>query len=285
MPQVAALYRYPVKGFTPESVTELLVRSDGRIAGDRVLAFRFAEAADPEDRDGLEYWPKAKGLALQDFPSLAALRLSYDEGARRVRITATGREAASDAGRVLVDAGLDPAGRAALASAVAEHLLDGPEGGRLRRTGRLPLALVGDGAHSRFQDRPRGYVSVHGSGSVAALGSAVGGGVDHRRFRSNIVIDGLPAWEELRWSGRVRIGGLVFRTEGPIVRCLATHANPDTGVRDLRVLTTLTRELGQEEPTLGRLLLPEGSAPARAGTSEGAAALGVIRLGDVVEVL
>ena len=31
MPHVAALYRHPVKGFTPESRDSLVVRADGRI--------------------------------------------------------------------------------------------------------------------------------------------------------------------------------------------------------------------------------------------------------------
>ena len=44
MPRVAALYRYPVKGFTPEPCTGLTVLPEGRVAGDRVLAFRFANA-------------------------------------------------------------------------------------------------------------------------------------------------------------------------------------------------------------------------------------------------
>lgn len=65
-------------------------------------------------------------------------------------------------------------------------------------------------------------------------------GIDDRRFRSNIVIDDAAAWQELAWTGEVCIGDLTFQTAGPIVRCLATHANPDTGVRDAKVLTTLT---------------------------------------------
>ncbi len=133
-----------------------------------------------------------------------------------------------------------------------------PEGRRLRRPGRLPLVLVGDGQTPRFHDRARGYVSVHGRGSVRALGEALGMGIDDRRFRSNIVIDDAAAWQELAWTGEVCIGDLTFQTAGPIVRCLATHANPDTGVRDAKVLTTLTGALAQQEPTLGRLLLPAG---------------------------
>ncbi|MBK0418196.1 MOSC domain-containing protein [Leucobacter sp. CSA1] len=263
MARVAALSRYPVKGFTPEPRESLTVQPDGRIAGDRVLAFRFADAAVPERRDGLDYWPKAKGLALQDFPSLAALRLSYDADAQRVRIGIGDEE--------LVEAGLDAAGRAELVGAVTDFVLASPEAKRLRRPGRLPLVLVGDGVRSRFQDRPRGYVSLHGGASLAALNAALGGPVDDRRFRSNVVVDGLEAWEELEWRGRVRIGDVAFSTEEPIVRCLATHANPDTGVRDAPVLTALTRRLGQREPTLGQLLLPVGTG-------------GVIRIGDEVSV-
>lgn len=265
MPRVTALYRHPIKGLTPESVDSLRVQPDGRVAGDRVLAFRFADAATPEDRDGLAYWPKAKGLALQDFPAVAALRTSYDDDRRLVRI--------EHAGSVLVEGGLDEAGRADLADAVADFVLATPEGRRLRRPGRLPLVLVGDGMTSQFQDRARGYISVHSKESVTALGDALRMTIDDRRFRSNIVIEGVPAWAELEWADRVHVGAVEFETQGPIVRCLATHANPDSGIRDAKVLTTLTDAVGQSEPTLGRLLLP---------TVESAASCGTLHVGDSV---
>ncbi|UPL18929.1 MOSC domain-containing protein [Microbacterium aurugineum] len=270
MARVVALYRHPIKGLTPERRDALTVQTDGRIAGDRVLAFRFADAAVPEDRDGLDYWPKSKGLALQDFPALAALRTGYDDETRRVRI--------EHSGTVLVEAGLDDDGRRELTAAVTEFVLASPEGRRLRRPGRLPLVLVGDGETSRFQDRPRGYVSVHGRGSVHALGEALGMSVDDRRFRSNVVIDDSAPWSELDWTGEVRVGGVVFQAAGPIVRCLATHANPDTGVRDAKVLTTLTGSFAQPEPTLGRLLLPCRTPSDHGQLHAG----GVIRVGDEV---
>lgn len=263
MPQVVELTRYPVKGFTAEPRESLVVQADGRIAGDRVLAFRFARAATPEIRDGLEYWPKSKGLSLQDFPNLAALQLAYDDELLRVRITHNGAE--------LVEAGLDDDGRAALVEAVTEFVLASPEGRRLGGPGRMPLALVGDGVTSRFQDRERGFVSVHSRASVAALEAAMDAGVDGRRFRSNVVVDGVEAWQELEWEGELNLGEVTFRTEGPIVRCLATHANPDTGERDVPVLTGLTKQVGQAQPTLGRLLLPGDAG-------------GTIRVGDALNV-
>lgn len=274
MPRVVALFRHPVKGFTPESVDSLCVQPDGRIAGDRVLAFRFADAAAPAQRDGLDYWPKSQGLSLQDFPALAALRVSYDETRRCVRI--------ERGGELLVEAGLDAEGRGLLTEAVTDFVLGTAEGRRLRRPGRLPLVLVGDGERSRFQDRPRGYVSLHSRASVAELGAALDGTVDDRRFRSNVVIDGVEAWDELGWQGEVRIGEVTLRTAGPIVRCLATHANPDTGVRDAKVLTTLTGPLGQDEPTLGRLLLPLRPVPGSSADEDDGWRGGVVRVGDEV---
>ncbi|QEW03882.1 MOSC domain-containing protein [Microbacterium lushaniae] len=258
MPAVTALYRYPVKGFTPERRDELIVQADGRVAGDRVLAFRFAAASEPEMRDGREYWPKDRGLSLMEFPSLARLRLEYDHVELRVRLSA--------GERVVADAGLDAAGRRELEEAVTSFLAETPDARRLAGDGILPLRLVGDGMISRFQDRPRGLVSLHGTASVAAVDAAVPAPVDDRRFRSNIVIDGTAPWEELDWAGHVRIGEVGFEVQRPIGRCAAIMANPDTGERDARLLRILTTDFDQAEPTLGILLLPlDGGGAVRVG--------------------
>lgn len=263
MPHVSALYRYPVKGFTPEPMSELTVQDDGRIAGDRVLAFRFADATEPEDQNGLDYWPKAKGLALMTFPSLARLRVSFDGE----RLTFT------EDGDLVVSAGIDPDGRRELADAVADWILAGPDARRLRRPGHLPLVLVGDGRTSRFQDRARGFVSLHSTASVEDLaGCAPGIPVDSRRFRSNVVVDDMPAWKELEWAetgAEICVGDVALTAQKTIVRCKAIEADPDTGLREADLLTSLTKDLGQQQPTLGCLFLPTHAG-------------GVIRVGDEV---
>ncbi|MGR6741114.1 MOSC domain-containing protein [Microbacterium sp. F1-18] len=263
MSVVSALYRYPVKGFTPEARDELVVQADGRIAGDRVLAFRFADAVEPEDADGLESWPKSRGLALMDFPALAQVTLAFEAEAQRLRLSA--------GGVVLAEVRLDDAGRRELEEAVTAFVLASGDARRLEREGVLPLRLIGDGVISRFQDRARGYVSLHGAASVAEVDAAVAAPVDSRRFRSNIVVSGAGAWDELGWSGRIRIGDVAFDVQRPIGRCAAIMANPDTGERDARLLRVLTTEFDQAEPTLGILLLP-------------AAGGGVVRVGDEVVI-
>jgi uncharacterized protein YcbX len=263
VPVVSALYRYPVKGFTPERRDELIIRPDGRVAGDRVLAFRFADHAEPLDQDGLDYWPKDRGLSLMEFPSLARLTLSFDGTAQRARIDANGM--------LLAEASLDDAGRRELEAAVTAFVEGSPDARRLQGDGALPLRLVGDGRIPRFQDRARGFVSLHGSASVAAVDATVDAPVDDRRFRSNIVVHTSDAWEELMWAGSVRIGDVRFDVQRPIGRCAAIMANPDTGVRDARLLRVLTTQFVQNEPTLGILLLPTDGG-------------GTVRVGDEVEV-
>ncbi|MFT4234828.1 MAG: MOSC domain-containing protein [Microbacterium sp.] len=262
--RVARLYRYPVKGFTPVPCDEIVVQDDGRVQGDRVLAFRFADAAAPEERDGFDYWPKSKGLALMDFPSLGRLQLSFDGETLRI----------AEGDEVIVEAGLDEAGRRQISDRVGSWMIAGPEVRRLNRPGRLPLKLVGDGVTSRFQDRPRGFITLHGEATVDDVGSKVSAPVDDRRFRSNIVIEGSNPWEELQWASdgaTLEIGGVRLVAQAPIGRCMAVAANPDTGIRDVNLMQTLTTEFDQQAPTLGILTLPDGAG-------------GTIRVGDELTV-
>lgn len=262
-PRVVALYRHPVKGFTPESCDVLTILHD-RVAGDRVFGLRFGDAGEPMSQvQSDDWWPKQQFVNLMNTPGLARLTLRYDDTTRRLEVSRDGQP--------LVEVGLDDAGRARFAEAVAAFVRTLPDAADLDKPGRLPLQLIGDGVTPRYQDRTGGFVTAHGRASLEALGIALADpALDERRFRSNVAIEGVEAWAELGWSGRVRICGVEFKAERPVGRCLATQANPEDGVRDREVLTTLTREIGQAEPQFAVLLTPVTE--------------GTIRLGDPVEV-
>jgi uncharacterized protein YcbX len=261
MPHVVALYRYPVKGFTPESCRTLTVLEEGRIAGDRALAFRFADSGLPEHA-----WSKKYGfVVLANTPGLARLNVRFDPAARRLRI-ALGDE-------VLAEAGLDDAGRAQLAAAVERYAITQTENPLVDHRERRPLQLIGDGATPRYQDSQRGEITLHSRESLAAVAAATRRpGLEETRFRSNIVVEGLSAWEEQDWIGRkVRIGAVELEVTRPKTRCLATHANPRSGERDLAVMQLLVRAFEQQEPTFAVALVASGRG-------------GEIRLGDPVTV-
>ena len=248
MTSVAALYRYPVKGLTAESLDRATVLESGTVAGDRVLGLLFADAG-PAAHDG--WWPKERFTVLMNTPALARLQARFDETMSRVSIALDGV--------TLVVAGLEEAGRARIAAAVTEYVLSLDESPLRGRPERAPLRLVGDGDSPAFQDRGARHITVMGRPSVAALAEAVGREVDERRFRMNVVLDGLEPWEELNWVGHtIRIGELDFDVTGPVVRCLATHANPEGGERDIDVMQTLTSVFGQAQPTMGVLAVLRG---------------------------
>lgn len=260
MPTVTTLYRYPVKGFTPERCERITVLPGGRVAGDRVLNFRFADAPVADTA----WCRKYHGVVLANTPGLARLTVRFDDSAQRLYI------ALGDI--TLANETLDEAGRQRLVDAITGYVLSLDENPLTGQPQHLPLKLVGDGVTPRYQDNEAGQVTLHSRESLASAGTALGADpLDEVRFRHNIVIQSVPAWEEQTWVGhRVRVGAVDFETVVPKVRCLATHANPQTGERDLQVMQTLVQAFAQQQPTFGVGLL------SRAG--------GEIKIGDAITV-
>ena len=262
MPRVVALYRYPVKGFTPESCDRLFVLPEGRVAGDRALAFRFADTQLPEDA-----WSRKYGFTvLANTPGLARLETRFDPGSRRLRIRLDSE--------LIADEYLDDSGRRRLEAAVERYVLGLPDNPLTGHPERRPLRLIGDGITPRYQDSQQGQITLHSRESLSSAAAALRDpALDEQRFRSNIAIEGVGAWEEQNWMGRrLRVGAVEFDVSRPKTRCLATHANPRTGERDLRVMETLVRAFGQREPTFAVALMTSGPG-------------GEIRVGDPVSVL
>ena len=262
MSAVVALYRYPVKGLTPEACNTLTVLSEGRIAGDRVLGFRFSNSAATDAAWSRKY----EFVALVNTPALARLQVSFDHQRLRLRIGL--------GGALLVEAALDDDGRKRISAAIQNHVLglsDNPLSGHPKR---LPLRLVGDCVTPRYQDNEGGQATLHSRATLAAVAAASGDpGLDEARFRSNIVIDGVGAWEENGWVGRrIRIGPVAFDVVKQKIRCLATHANPRTGERDLRVMNLLMNRFSQQEPTFAVSMVTSGPG-------------GEIRVGDAVSLV
>jgi uncharacterized protein YcbX len=257
--RVAALYRYPVKGFTPEKCETLSIVDSGRVAGDRVLGVRFANAAISGDAWGTKH----EFVALVNTPGLARLELIFDHKKLRLRITSRSE--------VIVDENVDDGGRKRIAAAIEDYVLSLAENPLSSHPDRRPLRIVGDGITPRYQDDQAGFVTLHSRESLAALASTANSpDLSEHRFRSNIAIEGVEAWAEQAWVGRkIRIGAVDFEAVSPKTRCLATHANPLTGERDLPIMGILLKAFAREKPTFAIAL-----APHRRG--------GMIHIGDEV---
>lgn len=70
-------------------------------------------------------------------------------------------------------------------------------------------------------------------------------GVDHRRLRPNIVVEGVDGLAERGWPGRrLRIGGALVAVAQLRPRCVMTTYDPDTQEQDLGVLRRIVSEFG-----------------------------------------
>ncbi len=108
-------------------------------------------------------------------------------------------------------------------------------------------------------------VSILNLATVRALESSLEGvPLDLRRFRMNIVIDGLPTFEELSWvSGfpgarEFAIGTVRFRAHDACERCAAVDVDPRTGRRDGllgKPLMRLMESRGYRSPQRGTPLV------------------------------
>ena len=102
-------------------------------------------------------------------------------------------------------------------------------------------------SNAHLTDVPDPWISINSTASLKALSHRAGTDLSPHRFRGNIWIDGLAAWDEAKWIGkRIRVGDAVLEVKQQITRCKATMANPDTGHRDVDVLGTLN-DIGHQE--------------------------------------
>jgi uncharacterized protein YcbX len=81
--------------------------------------------------------------------------------------------------------------------------------------------------------------------SVATDGGVEAVGVDRRRFRANVYLEGVEGLAERGWVGReLRLGDAVVAARQVRGRCVMTTYDPDTLEQDISVLQKIYFELG-----------------------------------------
>lgn len=219
--KIHSLYRYPVKGLSPQALPHAMLRVGQTIAADRLYAIENGPTG--FDPDNPVYLPKQRFLMLMRNERLAALRTEYDEATHTLTIGHEGSVAARGDLRTAE-------GRAAVEAFFASYCRDELRG--------PPVVLRGKD-HS-FSDVARKVVSIINLASVAALDTVIGQPVDPLRFRANVYVKGWPAWHEFDLLDReIGLGTARVRIVKRITRCAATDVDPQTGIRDLTVPQTL----------------------------------------------
>lgn len=227
--RIEAIYRYPVKGLTPQKLSQTTLSPGGTVPADRLYAIENGPIGfDPASP---QYFPKQRFLMLMRNERLATLRTDYDEASHTLTIQSEGREAARGDLRT-------EEGRRAIETFFSSFMPDELRG--------PPKVLHGQN-HS-FSDVAKKVVSIINLASVAAVETAAGAPVDPLRFRGNLYVEGWPAWHEFDLMGRVLVvNGARLKVIKRIVRCAATDVDPATGIRDLTIPKTLMQKVGHAD--------------------------------------
>jgi uncharacterized protein len=227
--QIASIYRYPVKGLSPEPLPRVTLETGQTLPADR----RYAIENGPSGFDPAapQWMSKAHFLMLQRDEWLAGLHTRFDDASGVLTIRQNGGIAAQ--GNLET-----PEGRAAIEQFLATDFAATIKG---------PPKLLSSKGHS-FSDIARKVVSIINLGSLRAIENLVGQPVHPLRFRANLYVEGWPAWHEFDLLDQtLAVGDARLKVVKRITRCAAVNVDPETAARDLNIPQALTRRLGHNE--------------------------------------
>ena len=277
--RAARLFRFPVKGFPAEELTEARVVKDRGIRGDRIAAFTNGSLDVPADAwrsysaftvlkndTDLQKWqvattlPEAVGADADadsatetDPDERSAPAEAADDDSATVTLTAPTGESTTFS----TD---DEEGRAASARFLSERI---PPQGTFPRclavadqgmfdSRRSGVSLINPATVAAIADTDEGRAAL-GLSAQEAERTGSGNGdpatpaaeLDPLRFRGNILVDGLAPFEEFALIGSIiRLGGVRLAIRSTIERCPATTVNPTTTEVDVNVPRLLNSACG-----------------------------------------
>jgi ferredoxin-NADP reductase/uncharacterized protein YcbX len=223
------IYRYPLKGFEAQSLDRVQLAPDQGIAFDRGFAITNAQLATA---------PNGAWTACQAFvrltknTSLPLFKVKFDAPSLSLAMQHP------DGGGINV--ALDSALSVTHANAVLQHWFPASP---LATYGTPQLLAARSG--TGYWDHSDATVSIINANTVAKLSNLVGKPVDPARFRGNLLVANLPAWQELQWVGhRIQIGDVALEVLRPIDRCIATSVHPVTAEVDINIPALLAKHAG-----------------------------------------
>lgn len=217
MAQVRAIWRHPIKGHGREALDYVELTEGQTMPWDR----RWAITHVATRSDGTQWAPCANYSRGSKVPALMAISARSDVASGSVTLTHPERP----------DLTFDPDRDG---GAFLDWVRPLMPANRAQSTGihRVPGRGMTD------TDFPS--ISLINLASHADVAAKLEQDLSPLRWRCNIHFDGFNAWEEFDWIGKtLKIGTTELLVKEPIVRCLATTANPDTGLRDTDTLGAL----------------------------------------------
>jgi len=248
---ISSINYCPVKSISFQSVDECEIKKNIGITGDRIFAFTKGLDLDqaklieksPEDRKGK--WNKI--LTLKNSPVLNKYNFLYENE----KLTLTTNEK-----KILTIDVNKTSERQLLSDKIIE----------LESSLKKPIFLIKNEECPFFDTTISNKVSFVNSVSLLNINSIndfqkkIGKEIEIPRFRGNICMDGIKAWEEREWIGKIiKINNVSFKVEKNIPRCVAINLKPKTDDNSLNLLQSLKKTYNHFDMGIYLTALDDGS--------------------------
>ena len=248
---ISSINYCPVKSVSFQSVNECKIKKNIGIAGDRIFAFtkeldldqaRLIEKSS-EERKGK--WNKI--LTLKNSPVLNKYNFLYE----KEKLTLTTNEK-----KILT---ID-------VNKISERQLLSDKIIELESSLKKPLFLMKNEEFPFFDTTISNKVNFVNSVSLLNINSIndfqkkIGKEIEVPRFRGNICVEGIKAWEEREWIGKIiKINNVSFKVEKNIPRCVAINLKPKTDDSSLNLLQSLKKTYNHFDMGIYLTALDDGS--------------------------
>ena len=226
---ISSIHCCPVKSISFQSIQSCEIKENLGIDNDRIFA--FSRGVDLEKAKLIEKDAKERKLnnflTLKNSPVLNKYNFVYENN--KLTLVLNNENIIS----ILAD---DPNERLLLSNKLME----------LENSLSQPISLLKN-IDFPFYDTSNSNnvfnsMSLINLNSIKDFEKKINEKVEFQRFRANFYADGIDAWEECKWIGKiVKINNISFKVEKNIPRCVAINLKPKTDDNSLNLLQSLKK--------------------------------------------
>ena len=238
MIKIENLFYSPVKSISFEESESLNVLTDRGIESDRIFA--FVQNLDSNSIKNLIEDPKSRKLnnflTLKNSPELNQYNFKYAKNKlilkKKDEIIVTINPFSKNEKKLLCDK-------------INQIILKDKK-----------LDLLMDEKNPFFDTMPNNSISLINKKSISDFSNKISTNIEIERFRANIYIDGIAAWEERDWIGKtININNINFFVSDEISRCSATNLKPSTDIVTINLPNQLKKTY--DHINMGLYIVPQ----------------------------
>ena len=226
---ISSIHFSPIKSLSFTNIESCEIKKNLGILNDR--KFAFSRIVDAEKALLIEKNPNKRKLgnflSLKNSPVLNKYNLTYKDN--KLTLTLGGEEIIS----ITAD---DPEQRSRFISKLVD----------LESSLMKPIFLLQNDEFPFYDtsnmNKVFNSISLINLNSIEDFEKRINQKIELQRFRGNFYIEGLEAWEERKWIGKIiKINNISFKVEKNIPRCTAINLKPETDISDKSLLKSLKK--------------------------------------------